>query len=99
MTIPLGVAARCFVIIGMPERLFLIAVIRLVTLVLATLGGFYLFNLQGVVWGITLSFFVSAPVTVFYPIKYGIFDLRRQLLAVLLVPVGVGEVVNLAIGR
>jgi hypothetical protein len=101
LSLPLGVALRCFVIMGMPERLFQFGAIRLGSLVIGILGGFYFFGLIGAVWGISLSFFASAPVTIYYQIKHNIFDLFREMLALLVIPVGltVGLVLNLAIGH
>jgi O-antigen/teichoic acid export membrane protein len=90
ITVPLGVAARFFVIVGMPERLFQIGAVRLVTLIIATLGGFHFFGMTGAVVGIALSFFAPAPVTIFYQIKLGVFDTARELLTLLVVFAGMG---------
>ncbi len=88
MTVPFGVAARCFVALGMPKYVSRFAAIRFAALVLGTFIGFRLFGLHGAVWGITLSYFSFLPMTIFFQARHGILDFRRELYALGFVPVG-----------
>jgi O-antigen/teichoic acid export membrane protein len=85
---PFGVAERCFVAIGLPKYISQISTVSLVVLVVGIIGGFHLLGLRGAVFGIALSFLSSVPLVVFYQIKHGIFDLRKECFALLSVPAG-----------
>ena len=62
--------------------------------------GFHFFGLPGALWGFVLSYFSALPTTIFYQVKYGLFDLRKELLllAVVLVGMILAEGFNLAVG-
>lgn len=99
LTIPFRVAPQCFQALGMPRLLSNIIVIRLITLCLATPIGFHFFDLPGALWGIVFSAFSALPPTIFYKVRYGLFDLRKELLLLPLALVGMaaGKGVSMAI--
>ena len=97
MTIPFRVAAQCFMALGLPKLLSNIIAVRLLALIVLTPLGFHLYGVQGALWGIVLSYFACLPPTVYYSVKlYGLFNVRRELLLLPLVPAGmlVGKVFN-----
>ena len=96
LTIPLRLATQCFMALGMPRLLSNIIAIRLVALFVLTPIAFHFFGLQGALWGIVLSSFSMLPPTIFYAVKYGLFDMRKELLLLPVVLVGmiVGKVFN-----
>ena len=51
-------------------------------------------------WGIVFSHFSILPQTLYYKVKYGLFDLQKELLVLPMVLIGVimGNAFNWAIG-
>lgn len=101
LIVPVHVATQCFMALGMPRLISHLGAIRLVTLFLITPIGFHFFGLPGALWGIVLSYFSYLPTTIFYKVKYGLFDLRKELFLLPVVLVGMvgGEVFKLVIGH
>ena len=54
----------------------------------------------GALWGIVLSYHSALPTTIFYSVKYGLFDLRKELLLLPVALMGmlVGKAFSLAVG-
>jgi len=100
LALPFGVATQCFMALGATRLLSYVGTLRLATLLVLTPIGFHLFDLQGFLLGILLSHFSQVPLTIFYQIKYGLFDLRKELVLIPAVIVGLamGKAINLAIG-
>jgi O-antigen/teichoic acid export membrane protein len=101
IAIPFRLASQCFQALGMPKLLSSIIAIRLVALYLITPIGYHYFGLHGALWSIVLSAFAGLPPTIFYAIKYRIFDLKTELILLPLVPVGMlfGKFFALAVAR
>lgn len=99
LTIPVHVSTQCLIALGKPKLVSNFAAIRLAVLLIITPVGFHHFGLVGAVWGITLSYFSYLPMSIYYKVKYGLFDIRKELLVLPLVLVGliVGEAFNLAV--
>ncbi len=100
ITVPFRVAAQCFMALGMPKLLTNIISIRLLALVILTPAGFHLYGVRGALWAISLSYFACLPTTIYYSVRHGLFDLRRELVLLPLVPAGmlVGKAFNMAAG-
>jgi O-antigen/teichoic acid export membrane protein len=82
---------------GLPRIFTNIIAIRVaVTFVLIPLA-FHYFGLPGALWAIVLSQVSSAPATIYYQIKYDLFDLSKELLLLPIFFVGmiVGKGLNL----
>jgi O-antigen/teichoic acid export membrane protein len=88
LTVPVHVATQCFMALGMPKLISHLGAIRLIVLVVITPIGFHLFGLPGALWGIVLSYSSSLPTTFFYKVRYGLFDLRKELVLLPLILVG-----------
>ncbi len=101
LTVPFRLAAQAVLSLGMPRLFFNTIAIRLVALFAATPIGFYSFGLPGALAGVVLSHFSYLPTIALYQIRYGIFDIRRELLLLPVIVVGMGAaklVVLLVIG-
>lgn len=100
LTVPFRLAPQCFMALGMPKPLSNIIAIRLVALFVLTPIGFHFLGLHGALWGIVLSSFATLPPTIFYMLKFGLFDVRKELslLPVVLLGMIVGKMFNLLIG-
>jgi O-antigen/teichoic acid export membrane protein len=96
VTIPFRVATQCFVVLGAPQMMSQICVIRLVALGVLTPAGFQLFGLAGALWAIVLSYFAWLPTTIAFVIRHGLFDARRELplLPAALLGMALGTVLN-----
>ena len=100
LTIPFRLATQCLMALGMPRLLSNVIAVRLVALYVITPIGFHFWGLQGALWGIVSSSFATLPPTIYYAVKYGLFDMRKELLLLPAVLVGmmVGKVFNLTVG-
>jgi O-antigen/teichoic acid export membrane protein len=101
MTVPFRLATQSFLALGMPRLLSNTVAVRLIALFVATPIGFYFVGLPGALWGIVLSHFLSLPLIILYQIRCGSFDLRKELLVLPFIAVGIGagKLAELVIGR
>jgi O-antigen/teichoic acid export membrane protein len=86
---------------GLPRIFTNVIAIRVFVTVLAVPLGFYFFGLPGALWAIALSQLSSAPATIYYQLKYDLFDLSKELLLVPALFAGmiVGKGFTFAIGH
>jgi O-antigen/teichoic acid export membrane protein len=96
---PFQIAVQSYLALGMPQLLSRILIVRLVVLVAGMPSGFYFFGLPGALWGVVASHMLWLPMVILLNAKYGLLDLRRELLAlpILLVGACVGEAFVLTI--
>ena len=101
LTIPFRIVTQCFLAIGQPQTLSFLHAIRLVALFVLTPIGFRFFGLPGALWGIVLAYFSPLPSTVSYAVKYGLFDLRKELLLlpVIFVGMAIGKAFSVCVGN
>jgi hypothetical protein len=79
MSAPFSLAAYSLLARGLPKIFTVLIGVRVaVTFVLIPLG-FYLFGLPGAVWAIALSQLSTLPATIYYQLKFGLFDLAKEL--------------------
>jgi O-antigen/teichoic acid export membrane protein len=100
LSVPFNLAQFSLLARGLPKLFTSVIAIRVaVTIVLIPLG-FHLFGLPGALWAIVGSQLSSAPVTIYYQIKHGLFDLPREvlLLTTLFGGMLLGTAFNLAMG-
>jgi O-antigen/teichoic acid export membrane protein len=102
---PFQIATQCFVALGMPHVLSRVLALRLVVLGVAMVGGYHLFDVSGALLGLVASHLLCLPVIIVHCIRHGLFDLRRELLFLPMVIVGMAVgwilifIVGLFIGR
>jgi O-antigen/teichoic acid export membrane protein len=101
LTAPFQIAIQCFVALGMPQVLSRVLALRLVVLAVAMVGGYHFFGVAGALWGLVASHLLCLPMIIFHCVRYGLFDLRRELLFLPMVVVGmiVGWVLTLFVGQ
>jgi len=101
LAVPFNLAIYCLLARGLPKIFTnLIAIRVVVTFVLIPLG-FYFFGLPGALWAIVVSQLSSLPATIYYQLKYDLFDLSKELLLLPILFAGIilGTGFNLAIGH
>jgi O-antigen/teichoic acid export membrane protein len=99
LTLPFRIATQCFLALGLAKVYFHLHTIRMITLFIALPLGFHLGGLAGATWGIVFSYFSNLPLIVFYAARLGLFNIRKELIALSVLTVGVisGEVLNATI--
>lgn len=97
LTVPFRIAPYCLMALGMPRPLTNIIAIRLIAMFFLIPFGFHLYGVLGALWGVVLSNLATLPPTIFYAAKYGLFDLRRELLLITVLPIGmiVGQILSM----
>jgi O-antigen/teichoic acid export membrane protein len=96
---PFNLAIMCLLALGFADLFAQIIAIRMVSLFLFVPLGFHFFGLSGALWGFVASYFSILPATMYYKIRYHLFDPFKELL---LLPAWFGGIViakafNLAI--
>jgi O-antigen/teichoic acid export membrane protein len=101
LTGPFRLATQCFVVFGAPRMYTYIHGLRLIGLLVFTPLGFHIFGLTGALWGIVFSLFLPLPLIVHQMYEYEFFELRRELLFMPFVALGMlaGKILSLAIGH
>jgi O-antigen/teichoic acid export membrane protein len=98
LTLPFRMATQCFLAFGLSRLYSHLHTIRLVSLFIALPLGFHFAGLAGAVWGVVFSYFSSLPLVMFYSARLGLFDPRKELIALSLLIIGLisGETFNIA---
>jgi O-antigen/teichoic acid export membrane protein len=96
LAIPFRIATIAFLLFIAADLFFWLNLVRLVTLFIAIPTGFALFGYDGALWGIVASHFANLPLIIWASRRFGLFDLRRELLIlpVLLAGAAVGLAAN-----
>jgi O-antigen/teichoic acid export membrane protein len=100
MGVPFNLSHNGLLARGLPRIFTNIIAIRVaVTFALIPLG-FHFFGLPGALWAIVVSQLSSAPATIYYQIKYDLFDAAKELLLLPIFFAGMmlGKGLNLVIG-
>jgi O-antigen/teichoic acid export membrane protein len=98
--VPFNLSHTSLLARGLPRVFTNIVAIRVaVTFVLIPLG-FHFFGVPGAVWAIVVSQLSSVPATIYYQIRYDLFDLAKELLLLPIFFAGMmlGSGLNLVIG-
>jgi hypothetical protein len=95
---PFQIAVQSYLALGMPQLHSQILFVRLIALVAAMPVSFLLFGLPGVLWGVVVSQLSSVPIFIFYNVRLGLLDLRKELLPfpALLFGMGIGGLITSA---
>ncbi len=88
LTIPFRLATQSFLALGMPKLQSHIILVRLAFLFVATTIAFHFSGLVGALIAIVLSHFTSVPIIIFYNIRLGLFNLRKESYLLLFVLAG-----------
>ena len=88
VTIPLRAAQLCFLSLESPKIYTHLIIIRVIALFTLTPIGFRFFGPAGAIGGIVAAYFSNVPAILFYNIKHGLFDFRKELLMLTALPIG-----------
>jgi O-antigen/teichoic acid export membrane protein len=101
VAIPSQIAAQYFLAIGRPDISFRVISARLLTLAALVPLGFLSFGVVGALWGVVASRFICVPVLMFYSVKAGLIDARKEFALLPLVVLGMclGEILVLGISQ
>jgi len=101
IALPFRVVQQCLQALGKPRLLSYIIAIRVAALYVLTPIGFHYFGLLGAIWGIVVSSLAGVPAAIVYAARHELLDYRREVLLLLLLPVGIvaGRVVSMALSN
>jgi O-antigen/teichoic acid export membrane protein len=93
-------AGQCFIALGKPKLMVPGIVIRLIVIFCFLPVAFSLWGLKGALWVIGVNTLFSLPLTIFLKVKCGLWNIRRELMVLPLLPVGyfLGLLVSQMIG-
>jgi O-antigen/teichoic acid export membrane protein len=83
-----SLAGQCFMAMGLPRLLAPIIAVRLIAVFGLLPVFFHFFGLEGAIWIAGGSVLFTLPVTLYFKLKHGLFDLRRELMVLPLLLVG-----------
>ncbi|MBU0500877.1 MAG: oligosaccharide flippase family protein [Gammaproteobacteria bacterium] len=95
-----GLADQCFLALGKPKLLSLLNVIRAVAIFALVPLGFKLHGMDGALWGIVLSYFAAAPVSLYLKARQGLLNGKREAVVMLaaIILVTLEDLVRLTLG-
>lgn len=100
-SLPISLAYYCLLALGRSEIFANLIAINVAALLVFIPVGFHFFGVLGALCGLVASLYLRVPATIYYQVKYGFFDLPKELL--LLPTLCAGMVVakgfNLTIGH
>jgi O-antigen/teichoic acid export membrane protein len=92
LAVPFNQAQWCLLALGLPKFFMNVIALRVAVTVALIPLGFHFFGIVGAVWAIAISQLAHLPATIYYQLKYELFDLPMELL---LLPIsGVGMAVG-----
>jgi hypothetical protein len=83
-----ALAGQCFMAMGLPRLLVPIIAVRIIALFGLLPVFFHFFGIAGAIWIVGGSIIFTMPVTFYFKLKLGLFDLRRELMVLPLLLVG-----------
>jgi O-antigen/teichoic acid export membrane protein len=99
LAVPFNLAQYSLLARGLPRIFTNIIAIRVAITIVFIPLGFHMFGILGAIGGIVIGQLSSAPVTIYYQLKFDLFELSKELLLLLLLLVGgiIGELFNFAL--
>lgn len=82
------VTGQCFIAIGKPKLLAPLMIIHLMVLYALLPAANHYFGITAALWVIGAGGMATIPLTIFYKIKYGLFDWKKELVVLPLLPLG-----------
>jgi len=76
---PFNLAVMCLLALGFANLFAAIIAIRMVCLFVLLPLGYHFFGLSGALWGMVASYFSILPATMYYKIRYHLFDIFKEL--------------------
>lgn len=87
---------QVFVALGKPKLLMPVLILQLLVTFLVIAPAYSSYGLDGAIWIIALTPLLGVPVKVYFMVKYGFFDLKRELYVLPALPAGlaIGALTN-----
>ena len=87
-----------FIALGKPRLLIPAQIIQLLVTFCAIAPIYNIYGLDGAIWTIALTPLLGLPVKVYFMVKYGFFNLKRELYVLPALPAGlvIGALINMA---
>lgn len=82
------VTGQCYMALGKPQILAPLISTKLVVLFLSLPIAFQVYGMDGAIWSIALSGLATIPLTYYFKVKHLLFDLKKELLFLLCLPIG-----------
>lgn len=87
---PFKTSASSLISLGLPRLFSKVVVVRAVALFFTTVVGFLWFGVPGALWGVVISYLTPVPFSLFYQFQHKLIDAPRELMLMLVWPVGIG---------
>jgi O-antigen/teichoic acid export membrane protein len=98
LAVPAQISVQGFLALGLPQIYSKILIVRLIALFVSLPLGFHFFGILGAVCGVAVSQFFPLILMLSWNIRLELFDLRKELLFLPLVVVGLGAGKMISIG-
>jgi len=85
LSIPFRMATQAFLALGIERLYFVLHAIRIVSLFAGLWLGYHVAGFEGAVWGVVVSNFANLPLTIIIAKQRGMFELRKEVIALLAV--------------
>ena len=87
---PFRAATQTLLLLGAVRIYFVLSIARVIVLFAAVPVGFKLGGFTGAMWGIVFSFFANTPIIFYFAVRFRIFSLWREIIALIAIPIGYG---------
>jgi O-antigen/teichoic acid export membrane protein len=96
LTIRYQIANQCFMALGNTKIITIHSIIRTISIFVFLPIGFKFYGLKGAIWATALINFATFPISIYYKKLYGIFDLKKEIITIpaIFVGMGVGWIFN-----
>ena len=100
-TIRYGVAIQLYVALGVTRYVAIVNVVRFLSLYTLVPALYYLAGTQAVIWGVALHGLAMVPFIYAFNAKLGLIDWRRELMVLVVLPIGFlsGSALNQLLAR
>jgi len=88
-TFRFSIAGHCYIALGKPHLLTMLIALSTVVLYLTVPLGYNYFGLDGALWAIALNAYVGLPLMIYINHQNGLWNLRKELLLLGILPVGI----------
>ena len=94
------IARQAYLALGLPHYGTVLSVVRFISLCSLVPLLYYVGGSQGAIWGIALHPLAAVPFVYAYNAKLGLLDLRREMMVLVALPIGIlsGSVLNQFLG-
>lgn len=84
----LGFSSQLYLAVGIPRYVMVLNLVAFISLYTVVPTMYFLGGIQGAIWGAALNGLACLPFVYYYNLKLHVFDLRRELVVLLAIPVG-----------